>query len=207
MNKTIALKLIGGCSNTSKMPGLSYGLPTANCKTGSKLALVKGSVCGKCYAMRGMYKRFAKTVIPAQQRRLESLSDPQWVEAMVKTLDSERWFRWFDSGDLQSLQMLENIVEVARQTPHCLHWVSTREREIVRKFLKVSPFPDNLVVRVSATYPDVPVRPIPGALMANVHKDKPPVGHRCPAPEQEGRCGTCRACWDKSIETVSYKEH
>lgn len=33
MRKTIALKLVGGLSDTSKMPGLSFGLPTANCKT------------------------------------------------------------------------------------------------------------------------------------------------------------------------------
>lgn len=37
MRKVIALKLVGGLSDTSKMPGLSFGLPTATCLTGSKL--------------------------------------------------------------------------------------------------------------------------------------------------------------------------
>ena len=207
MRKIIALKLVGGLSDTSKMPGQSYGLPTANCPTGSKLALKKGTICSDCYACKGFYKTYANTVLPAQQRRLDSLDSPQWVEAMVQCLKRETYFRWFDSGDLQSVQLLENIKEVARRTPKCHHWVSTRERKFVQESLKISPMPDNLVVRISATYPDVPVRPIEGVQGANVHKDKPPVGFECRAPYQFGRCDDCRVCWDKNVPTVSYRFH
>lgn len=209
MHRTIAVKLIGGLSETSKMPGLSFGLPTNNCLTGAKLATVPGSVCSNCYAKKGYYKTFAHVVDPAQQRRLASISDPKWVEAMVALLAKERWFRWFDSGDLQSTQMLLNIFEVARQTPHCNHWVATRERTFVSEALAVSHQPDNIVVRVSATFPDVPVRElkVDGLNYANVHKNKSPVGHKCPAPEQNGKCDLCRACWDRNVKTVSYKEH
>lgn len=207
MNKTIAIKLIGGLSDTSKMPGLSYGLPTANCKTGEKLAKIKGTICNKCYAKRGFYLTYAHTVLPAQQRRLDSLDDPQWIEAMVKALSTESWFRWFDSGDLQSLQMLLNIVEVARQTQHVKHWLATRERAFVRSALKKSDIPDNLIIRVSATWADVPVKAIAGVQSANVHEHKPPVGHECVAPKQHGKCDTCRACWDKNVPIVSYKKH
>ena len=35
-------------SNTSKMPGKSISLDANICKTGSKLAKVKGSVCHDC---------------------------------------------------------------------------------------------------------------------------------------------------------------
>ena len=42
--KTIdALKLVGGLSKPSKMPGWAYGIPAKECKTGSKLRQVKGS--------------------------------------------------------------------------------------------------------------------------------------------------------------------
>lgn len=126
---------------------------------------------------------------------------------MAVVLRKERWFRWFDSGDLQSAQMLLNIFEVARKTPQCRHWVATRERSFVREALKQSDVPGNVVVRVSATYPDIPVKLIPGTNGANVHKDKPPVGFECNAPKQNGKCDLCRACWDKSIEVVSYHEH
>lgn len=207
MNRTIALKIVGGCSDTSKMPGKSYGLPTAACKTGAKLAQISGTVCSKCYAKKGFYLTFAKSVVPAQQRRLEAIDHPQWVEAMAVNLEKESWFRWFDSGDLQSTQMLLNIIEVCRRTPNTKHWLATRERRFVHEALKKSDIPDNLVIRISATYPDVPVKLIPGVHGANVHKDKTPVGHECPAPKQHGKCDTCRACWDKSIKVISYKEH
>ena len=32
-------------------------------------------------------------------------------------------------------------------------------------------------------------------------------GKECPAYKQEGECKDCRACWDRRIKTVSYKEH
>ena len=52
--KTIdALKLVGGLSKPSKMPGWAYGIPAKECKTGSKLRQVKGSTCEKCYALKG----------------------------------------------------------------------------------------------------------------------------------------------------------
>jgi hypothetical protein len=29
----------------------------------------------------------------------------------------------------------------------------------------------------------------------------------CPAPKQNNECGSCRACWDKSVKEVVYKAH
>lgn len=203
----IMLKLVGGLSDVSKMPGLSFGLPTKNCITGEKLARKKGTICAKCYAKRGYYAIFAKRIVAAQERRLKATTDPQWIDNMVSCIRNELWFRWFDSGDLQSLQMLLDIIEVARRTPNVRHWLATRERSFVRSALKRGPLPENLTIRISVTYPDVPVKPIPGVQEANVHKHKPPVGFECRAPKQRGKCDTCRACWDSSIQTVSYKEH
>jgi hypothetical protein len=42
MKTSEALKLVGGLSKPSKMPGWAYGLPAKECKTGSKLVKVKG---------------------------------------------------------------------------------------------------------------------------------------------------------------------
>ena len=53
-----ALKITEGFTRTSKMPGLSYSLPAWECKTGSKLRQVKGSVCASCYALKGNYTRY-----------------------------------------------------------------------------------------------------------------------------------------------------
>lgn len=210
MNKVFALKLIGGLSETSKMPGKSFGLPTEHCITGSALAKIPGTVCNKCYAKKGFYSHFASVVVPAQTRRLIAANDePRWIEAMVRSLQDQRWFRWFDSGDLQSSKMLQDIFEVARQTPWCKHWVATRERALVRETLIHSDVPDNLVIRVSATFPDIPVREmdLAGVNYANVHQDAEPVGYACPAIAQGGKCDTCRTCWDKNVKTVSYHIH
>ena len=53
MKVTEAKKITGSLTRTSKMPGLSYSLPAWECKTGSKLRKIKGSVCASCYALKG----------------------------------------------------------------------------------------------------------------------------------------------------------
>ena len=62
-----AIKITEGFTRTSKMPGLSYSLPAWECKTGSKLRKVKGSVCEGCYALKGCY--VFKVVQEAQYKR------------------------------------------------------------------------------------------------------------------------------------------
>jgi hypothetical protein len=42
MNTQEALKIVGGLSKPSKMPGWAYGIPAAECKTGKKLQDVAG---------------------------------------------------------------------------------------------------------------------------------------------------------------------
>ena len=53
-----AKEITGSLTRTSKMPGLSYSLPAWECKTGSKLRKVKGSVCASCSALKGNYTRY-----------------------------------------------------------------------------------------------------------------------------------------------------
>ena len=43
MNTQEALKLVGGLSKPSKMPGWAYGIPAAECKTGGKLNLYQAA--------------------------------------------------------------------------------------------------------------------------------------------------------------------
>ena len=71
MKTSEALKIVGGLSKPSKMPGWAYGLPAKECKTGSKLRKVKDSVCYNCYALKGCY--VFKVVQEVQYRRLESI--------------------------------------------------------------------------------------------------------------------------------------
>ena len=100
MLKKEAKEITGGLSAPSKMPGPAYNLPASQCITGSKLAKVAGTVCHGCYALKGRY-RFSN-VQAALQRRAASVGHYLWVKAMSVLVKREPWFRWHDSGDIQS---------------------------------------------------------------------------------------------------------
>ena len=112
MNKDELKQITGGLSKPSKMPGFSYNLPATKCITGAKLVKIPGSVCSGCYALKGRY-RFPN-VKDAMQRRLDSINHPLWIKAMAASIIETKtgFFRWHDSGDLQSLDHLKKIFEV-----------------------------------------------------------------------------------------------
>jgi hypothetical protein len=212
MNKSQAHAITGGVTQTTKMPCKSYSLPTIACVTGFRMASVEGSICSHCYANKGNYVKYAFNVEPAQHARLVALSDPLWVDAMVTLIGQDKFFRWHDSGDIQSVEHLELIAAVCRATPDCKHWLPTREYGMVAAFVATHDIPANLVIRLSAMFQDVDVK-IPASLKgvqgiaaSNVHKAKPAVGETCQAYSRQGKCADCRACWDRTA-TVSYPLH
>lgn len=215
MTKTQAKAIAGTCSQTSKMPCKSYELPTHACITGAAMAKVEGSICSMCYAQKGFYKVYAKTIVPAQETRLESLTNPAWVQAMVAHIGNDAYFRWHSSGDLQGLAHLEKIAAVCNATPNCNHWLPTREYSFVKEYIaKHGALPSNLVVRLSAMFPDVPVavpaslQGISGIAVSNVHTvDARELGTPCKAPLQNGECRDCRMCWNDQVNAVSYLAH
>jgi hypothetical protein len=147
----------------------------------------------------------------AQYRRLATITEPGWVDAMVASIErtGDRWFRWHDSGDLQSVEHLARIAEVAERTPEVSHWIPTREYRMVREYLDANGgFPANLTVRLSAHMVDGPAPTGFGLPVSTVHTNGSyPDAHVCPAPKQGGTCGDCRACWDPQTEHVSYAKH
>jgi hypothetical protein len=205
---------VGGLSNPSKMPGYAYSLPAKECKTGGKLRQVAGSTCSGCYAMKGRY--VFPTVQAALYRRLASLDKPLWVEAMGEVINRRAvrhpYFRWHDSGDLQSVEHLERIVRVCDLTPNVRHWLPTREYRMVQDFVAAGgTLPANLNVRMSAhmlggavpTFPRLPM-----VTVSTVSVDVRPTGaYACPAPSQGNECGDCRACWDRGVPLVDYHLH
>lgn len=198
MKLTEARAITGGLSQTSKMPCASYGLPPDACKVGSELRGVEGSVCSRCYACKG--RGAFPQVIAARQRRLASLGNPLWVPAMADLIraSGKQWFRWHDSGDLQGEWHAALIVEIALRTPGTRHWIPTREYRIARELRQVPP---NLLIRVSAPMVGRPASCIWGHPTSSVAAG---IGYACPADQQGGRCGDCRACWDPQVENVDY---
>ena len=201
MNTQEAWKLVGGLSRPSKMPGWSYGLPAAECKTGQLLVDVVGSTCEGCYATKGCY--VFPVVQAAQYRRLESIVKPEWVDAMALLINSKKpdVFRWHDSGDVQDVAHLMKIFEVCELSPEKRHWLPTREAW-TNKYLDQAP--GNLTIRFSM--PMVDQEPA-GSWLNTSTVVSTAGGRTCPAPDQGNVCGDCRACWDPSVKNVAYGKH
>ena len=200
MLKKEARAIVGGLSKPGKMPCFSINLPATECKTGAKLARVPGTTCHGCYALKGRY-RFKKTK-KAMARRLRALVHGSWTAAMVTLITGHKYFRWHDSGDLQGPQHLKNIFEVAKATPNTKHWLPTREHKLLA-LMDPDVVPKNLIIRLSATKVNgAASRTWPWTSTVTDGKDK-----TCPAPDQGGKCKSCRNCWDRSIPNVQYAKH
>jgi hypothetical protein len=205
------------------MPCYSWSIPAENCKVGSMLrALAKTrgipTTCGSCYALKGRY--VFPNVRARLRLRLEAYNacPEAWAAAMIETLrvlgasrsartrERARFFRFFDSGDIQSAEMLAMIVHIARALPHVHFWIPTRERGIVLAYLRDNgPFPENMTVRLSAPIIGKPMPGLPGNPYTSTVSAH--VGRACPAPQQSNTCGDCRACWSRDIENVDYHKH
>jgi len=199
MNKKEAKEITGGLSAPGKMPEGSYNLPAVACQTGAKLREVPGTPCWGCYAFKGRYN--FPNVKDALTRRLDSLGHRDWVQAMAVLIKGKKFFRWHDSGDLQSVQHLKNIFEVCKRTPAVSHWMPTREAKLFT-LMQPEVVPKNLIIRMSSHMIDqAPVKFWPHT--STVVR----AGKTCPAQEQGNECGSCRNCWNKEINNVAYPLH
>jgi len=201
-----ALDIVQGLTKTDKMPSLSYSIPANECKKGSKLRLIAGSVCSTCYALKGNYKRYP-AIIQKQYKRLESISNPLWVKAMIfliqnkKNIQDTGVFRWHDSGDIQNINHFEKILQVVKATPNIKHWLPTKESQLVKQYK--GKIPDNLVIRLSGSMIDGKAPIFKNTSTVTTDKNIA----TCRAFENSGKCGTCRKCWDKNIKNITYYIH
>jgi hypothetical protein len=149
--------------------------------------------------LKGNYTRYP-AIKAAQYRRLDAIKNPLWVEAMATKIKRQKWFRWHDAGDLQSLEHMAKIIEVCKLTPGTQHWLPTQERQYLPKPEDV---PANLIIRLSAAKVDGTAGNAWTHSSTVVTKEAP----SCRAPDQGGKCLDCRACWDKKVKNVSYGKH
>lgn len=195
-------------SKTSKLDGiLSWSLQAIDTCPGSSDGnggLVPA--CQGCYATTGNY-RFANVKKPREFNR-EDWKRDTWVSDMVQALDSSRYFRWFDSGDMYDLSLAIKILAVMQKTPHCKHWLPTR----MYKFIKFQHTIDsmmalsNVVVRFSSDSVNGDI--IPGQTTSTIFSDTVPAGAvECQAYQHDGKCNGCRACYDKDVKVIAYKAH
>ena len=202
-----ASEIIGGYTVTSKMPTISYSISAKDCITGSKLRKIKNSVCSDCYALKGNYIRYAKNIEKAQNKRLKAIFSKDWTNAMIYIMNHQKQviksglFRWHDSGDLQSMEHLQKIVDIAKSTPNIKHWLPTKESNIIKNFK--GDIPKNLIIRLSGSFIDGKAPIYKNTSTVTTDKDKA----TCRSFENNGQCKDCRKCWDSSIQNISYLNH
>jgi len=206
------ISIVGSLSAPSKMPCYSYSIPAEKCITGSKLREIDGSVCSDCYACKGCY--VFKSTKNAMQFRFDSLSDLSvWAEHMIELIRlqtptndlSRSFFRWHDSGDLQSIEHLKAINSIALALPYIKFWLPTREYDIVRQFTSKNIVAPNLTIRLSAHMIGKNIERIPLGMVASSVDSG--IGEKCPASKQGNECADCRNCWDKNIKNIDYVQH
>ena len=226
-----AKETVGGWTVTRKMETISWSTSAHKCKTGSKLRKIKNTVCSTCYALKGNYVRYAKNIEPAMERRLKSLDDPNWVNAMIYIMNNQKsvitsgLFRWHDSGDIQSTDHLHKIVKIAEATPNVRHWLPTKESNFIHNYK--GSIPKNLIIRLSGSFVDgkTPKYKHTSTVVSNhdqatcksfltdkdfkIHSQKQFDNYTTEEKKtfDFGHCGSCDKCWDTSIKTISYLNH
>jgi len=197
-------------SVTSKLDGIrSWSLQALDTCPGSISSPgVLVDACKGCYATTGNY-RYPNVKAP----RISNQSDWQrfdWVSDMVEALQNDRYFRWFDSGDMYTLGLAEKILEVMRMTPWCSHWLPTR----MHKFPKFSIVLQNMAAlkNVSVRFSSDSVngeftKGLHGSVIVADSTQTTKAMTLCKAYENLGKCNGCRACWDKKVKVIAYPAH
>lgn len=199
-------------STTSKLDGIrSWSLQAIDTCPGSIASPgVLVDACKGCYATTGNY-HYPNVKAPRISNR-EDWQRLEWCDDMVAALDSDRYFRWFDSGDVYTLALAEKMLEVMIRTPWVKHWLPTR----MHKFPKFRMVFDqmraleNVSVRFSSD--SVIGEYIDGLHGSVIGPDASTFQARvgvslCRAYEHNGTCSGCRACWDKSVDLIAYPAH
>lgn len=200
-------------SKTSKLDGiLSWSLQAIETCPASIKEVVDGvpvlvDACKGCYATTGFYQ-FG----PAKDVRAFNKEDwkrAEWVDEMVQALDSSRYFRFFDSGDMYDIRLAEKIYQIMLRASFCTFWIPTR----MHKFEKFKTIIDkmnslpNCVVRFSSD--SINGGTVAGAYTSTIVESVEDAGTAvaCRAYENAGKCNGCRACWNKAVDVIAYVAH
>ena len=206
-------------SKASKMPCKSFSLQAGMHCPG--MINSNGNVidvCRGCYALKGMY-RFP-VVKASRQHNYENLNHPDWVNIMVDLIGNDKYFRWFDSGDFVSVQMVENVFKVIARTPNTKHWIPTKlDSNINSKYKEINQAINcllvdlpNCMVRFSSPSNNGEYEQEHGSTvipedLVKLFKEKSSDISICPSKANAGKCGDCRKCWNKSIPVIAYIRH
>lgn len=197
-------------STTSKLDGIrSWSLQALDTCPGSLSAPgILVDACKGCYATTGTYN-YPNVKAPRAENR-EDWQRLEWVDEMVNNLTNDRFFRWFDSGDMFALGLAEKILEVMKRTPWCKHWLPTRMHKFPKfqSVLTEMMALDNVMVRFSSdSIRGEYISGLHGSVIVPDPETVPNGVSVCHAYQHGGKCAGCRNCWDKSIPVIAYPAH
>jgi len=196
-------------SKTSKLDGiLSWSLQaleTCPGSIGQDGALV--AACSGCYATTGNYN-YPNVKAPRLSNK-EDWARDGWVADMVQALDSSRYFRWFDSGDMYAIGLADKMLEVMEATPWCKHWLPTRMAKFpkfAKVIAKMQALP-NVMVRFSSDSVSGEFDSQHGSVIIDNPEALPDGATLCEAYANDGKCNGCRACYNKDVPVIAYPAH
>lgn len=134
----------------------SWSLPAGDSCPGAKGA----EVCEGCYAKKGMY-RFPVVKNVREYNKADYHKD-DWVSRMIKEVSKYDYFRWFDSGDIESPELADKIRVVIDRTIYTKHWLPTRSDKVgsIFKMLERAASIRNINTRIPlSNFVNVSLRP------------------------------------------------
>ncbi|HEY1850378.1 MAG TPA: hypothetical protein VGG60_05065 [Candidatus Binataceae bacterium] len=122
----------------------------------------------------------------------------------------DRWIRWNDGGELQSVEHLAAIAAMARKTEGVRHLLPTGADRIVLEWLAAgNTRPANLNIRLMIDGPTPEWATAAGLTVATTHSFEaaaPEDANPCGAPMRGNQCVDCRLCWNPKIARVSHQQ-
>jgi hypothetical protein len=196
-------------SKASKMPAKSWSLQARKTCPGSIDPTTKQpvAVCAGCYAAEGFY--MMPDAIKVREHNREDWKRAEWVDDMVHELRRQKFFRWFDSGDVYHPALAFKIFLVMQKTPHVKHWLPTKSYKVprIRPILERMKSLENVAVRFSSDSMTGEFDADHGSTVVPFADSETTATKVCDAYERSGKCGDCRACWSKEVAVVAYPAH
>lgn len=194
-------------SRVSKLDGIrSWSTPAGKSCPASK----DSEVCEGCYAKFGNYNY--SNVKEPREHNMKDWRRSSWCDDMIKELDNDRYFRWFDSGDLMNITQALKILKVMKNTPWVKHWMPTlsyNKIPALKAIMEEMNQLPNVVVRASSKIYNVSVSDKEIQFSSKViTNENNATGYLCEAYKNKDKnCNGCRACWDKDIKEINYYIH
>tara|TARA_R110000868_G_scaffold77213_1_gene221351 strand:- start:745 stop:1395 length:651 start_codon:yes stop_codon:yes gene_type:complete len=210
-------------SNPSKLNSESFALPVDDEVCKGRIDQITNELlekCKFCYAdNRGFYSMPGTKRVREDNLAIIKENVETFIFFMVGKLNRKRnkEFRWFDSGDIFSIEFIKALIEVCNNTKQTTHWIPTtswnyNESDKI-EFLALLQVLQSLPnVRLRASNPGAnqvlnkEVYPLQSVVVDKLGKSTKELFY-CPASLQAGKCGTCKACYKSTLKTIAYLKH